>query len=155
MPAKISLCWLLLFWLPVSFALPSTDIPKPSVREVTSGDIAGWGMSLLVVLGIFFLCIWGVRKLSGLTINGTQKMRLLGGLSLGMREKIILLQVGKKQLVLGVTPGRIETLLVLEGEDCLLKEESLPATGETGFTQRLMQAVNARPEHSRSGAPDA
>lgn len=155
MPAKISLCWLLLLWLPVSLAVPATDIPKPSAREVTPGDIAGWGVSLLVVLGIFFLCIWGVRKLSGLTINSTQKMRLLGGLSLGVREKVILLQVGKKQLVLGVTPGRIETLLVLEGEDCLLKEESLSATGETGFTQRLMQAVNARPEPSRSGVPDA
>jgi flagellar protein FliO/FliZ len=155
MPVKTNLFCFVLFWLPVGAALPGTDIPKPSAREVTSGDIAGWGMSLLVVLGVFFLCLWGVRKLSGLTINGTQKMRLLGGLSLGMREKVILLQVGKKQLILGVTPGRIETLLVLEGEDCLLREESLSVTGETGFTQRLMQALNARPEHSRSGSPDA
>jgi flagellar protein FliO/FliZ len=155
MPVKANLCWLALLWLPVSFAMPDASIPKPSAREVTSGDIASWGISLLVVLGVFFLCIWGVRKLNGLTVNGTQKMRMLGGLSLGMREKVILLQVGKKQLVLGVTPGRIETLLVLEGEDCLLRDEPLSASGETGFTQRLMQAVNARPEHSRSGTPDA
>ena len=82
-------------------------------------------------------------------------MRLLGGLSLGMREKVILLQVGKKQLVLGVTPSRIETLLVLEGEDCLLKEEALPASEGAGFSQKLMQALAARPEPSRSVPPDA
>jgi len=156
MPVKIVLCWLVLLWLPtVSFAVVGTDAAKQPARQVTSGDIAGWGMSLLVVLGVFFLCVWGLRKLSGVNINGTQKMRLLGGLSLGMREKVILLQVGKKQLILGVTPGRIETLLVLEGEDCLLRDDTLPASGETGFTQKLMQALNARPEHSRSGSPDA
>jgi flagellar protein FliO/FliZ len=156
MPVKIALCWLALLWLPaVSFAVVGEDAAKQPARQVTSGDIAGWGMSLLIVLGVFFLCIWGLRKLNGLTVNGTQKMRLLGGLSLGMREKVILLQVGKKQLILGVTPGRIETLLVLEGEDCLLRDEALSASGETGFTQKLMQALNNRPEPSRSGSPDA
>lgn len=155
MPVKANLCWLVLLWLPVSFAMPDAGIPKPATKAVTSGDIASWGMSLLVVLGVFFLCIWGVRKLSGLTVNGTQKMRLLGGLSLGMREKVLLLQVGKKQLVLGVTPSRIETLLVLEGDDCLLKEETLPASEGTGFSQKLIQALTARPEPSRSTPPDA
>jgi flagellar protein FliO/FliZ len=155
MPVKITLCWLVLLWLPVGFAMAGTDISKPPIRTVTSGDIAGWGIGLLLVLGVFFLCVWGVRKLSGLTVNGAQKMRMVGGLSLGMREKVILLQVGKKQLILGVTPGRIETLLVLEGEDCLLREEPLPATEGSGFAQKLMQAVKARPEHSRSDRPDA
>ena len=60
-----------------------------------------------------------MRKLSGISAGGTEKMRIVGGLSLGMREKVILLQVGKKQLVLGVTPGRIDALHVLEGDDCL------------------------------------
>ena len=120
MPLKSVLCWLLLLWFPVSLAMPAADIPKQTVRTVASSDIAAWGIGLLIVLGVFFLCVWGMRKLSGLTVSGTEKMRMVGGLSLGMREKVILLQVGKKQLILGVTPGRIETLHVLEGDDCLL-----------------------------------
>jgi flagellar protein FliO/FliZ len=146
MPVKIILCWLLSLWLPVSFAMPGTDIPKQAVRTISSGDIAVWGMGLLIVLSVFFLCVWGVRKLSRLTVSGAEKMRMVGGLSLGLREKVILLQVGKKQLILGVTPGRIETLLVLEGDDCLIREEPLYATAKTGFAQKLAQAIKARPD---------
>jgi flagellar protein FliO/FliZ len=151
MARKTWLCWLLLSWLPAGLAMPGPDLQKQAVRPVSPGDIAAWGIGLIVVLGVFFLCAWGVRKLGGLTVNGTEKMRMLGGLSLGLREKIILLQVGKKQLILGVTPGRIETLLVLEDEGCLIREEPLPATAQTGLGQKLAQAIKASPGHSRSG----
>jgi len=153
MPVKIMLRWLLFLWLPESFAMPGTDIPTQTARTVASGDIAAWSMGLLIVLSVFFLCVWGVRKLGGLTVSGAEKMRVVGGLSLGLREKVILLQVGKKQLILGVTPGRIETLHVLEGDDCLIKEETGSAAAETGFAQKLLQAIKARTEHSRSGSP--
>lgn len=155
MLVKTVLCWLLVLWFPVCFAMSTTDIQKQTVRTIASGDIAGWSMGLLIVLSVFFLCVWGVRKLSGLTVSGAEKMRVVGGLSLGMREKVILLQVGKKQLILGVTPGRIETLHVLEGDDCLVREETVSAPAETGFAQKLLQAIKARPEHSRRGSSDA
>ena len=155
MPVKSVLCRLLLLWFPGGEAMSATDIPKQTARTIASGDIAAWSIGLLIVLSVFFLCVWGIRKLSGLTVSGAEKMRVVGGLSLGMREKIILLQVGKKQLVLGITPGRIETLHVLEGDDCLLKEETVSTAAETGFAQKLLQAIKARPEHSRRGSPDA
>jgi flagellar protein FliO/FliZ len=154
MPVKSVLCRLLLLWFPGSEVMSATDIPKQTARTIASGDIAAWSIGLLIVLSVFFLCVLGIRKLSNLTVSGTEKMRVVGGLSLGMREKIILLQVGKKQLVLGITPGRIETLHVLEG-DCLLKEETVSTTAETGFAQKLLQAIKARPEHNRRGSPDA
>jgi len=151
MPVKIMLCWFL--WLPVCLAMPDQDIPKQTARTLALGDIAGWSIGLLIVLCVFFLCVWGVRKLGGLTVSSAEKMRVVGGLSLGLREKIILLQVGKKQLILGVTPGRIKTLHVLEGGDCLIKEETMSATAETGFAQKLLQAIKTGTEHSRSGPP--
>jgi flagellar protein FliO/FliZ len=155
MPVKIMLCWFLFLWFPVCFAMSATDIQKQTVRTVAYSDIAGWGIGLLVVLSVFFLCVWGVRKLSGLTVSGAEKMRVVGGLSLGMREKVILLQVGKKQLILSVTPGHIETLHVLEGDDCLIREETVSTAAETGFAQSVLQAIKARPEHSRGGSSDA
>ena len=151
MPLKIILCWFLFLWVPFSEALSGTDIQKQPARTVASGDIAQWSIGLLIVLSVFFLCVWGVRKLTGLTVSGAEKIRVVGGLSLGLREKVMVLQVGKKQLVLGVTPGRIETLHVLEGDDCLIKEATVPTTAETGFAQKLLEAIKARTVHSRSG----
>lgn len=150
MPVKIIVCGLLL-WVLFSATMSAADIPKQPARTVASGDIAQWSMGLLIVLSVFFLCVWGVRKLTGLTVSGAEKIRVVGGLSLGLREKVIVLQVGKKQLVLGVTPGRIETLHVLEGDDCLIKETTVATTAETGFAQAVLEAIKARTEHSRRG----
>jgi flagellar protein FliO/FliZ len=142
-------CWLLLLQAPVSWAvIPDPAAPKAPVRAVSAGDAAAWGLGLVIVLAVFFGCIWGLRKLSGLSVSGGGKMRVLGGLSLGMRERVVLLQVGGKQLVLGVTPGRIQTLLVLEGDDCLIKETTTQAaySSESGFAQKLVQMLKTPPE---------
>lgn len=144
MMGKKTVTWLLFWWFPACFAVSAADTSKQAVRTVSFGDTLNWGVGLLIVLAIFFLCVWGMRKLSGFTINNTEKMRVLGGLSLGMREKVILLQVGKKQLILGVTPGRIEALHVLEGDDCLNSEPSPPMARDGGFAQKLMQVMKGR-----------
>ncbi|MCK5189606.1 MAG: flagellar biosynthetic protein FliO, partial [Methylococcales bacterium] len=86
--------------------------------------------------------IFLLRKANKFSVTGSGKMTVLGGLSLGMREKVILLQVGKKQLILGVTPGRIETLHVLEGEDCLNNDHQQPLAGEaSSFSQMFKLAM--------------
>lgn len=144
MTGKIISAWLLFCWFPACFAVPGDDVPKQTVRTVSSGDMLHWSVGLLVVLGVFFLCVWGMRKLSGITVNGAGKMRVVGGLSLGMREKVILLQVGKKQLVLGVTPGRIDALHVLEGDDCLNGNESPSIGKDSGFAAIVAQVMKGR-----------
>jgi flagellar protein FliO/FliZ len=143
MSIKPIFCVFLFLCSPVSFALP-TDVSKPPFRSVASADLVHWTLGLLVVLGIFFLCIWVIGKFSRMTAAGAERMRVIGGLSLGMREKVILLQVGKKQLVLGVTPGRIQTLHVLEGDDCLAGEDAAKSSVKGVFAQKLMQAIKSR-----------
>lgn len=149
MPGKKCVAWLLFLWFSPSFAAPGADVPKQTVRTISSEDMLHWGIGLLIVLGIFFLCVWSMRKLSGITAYGAGKMRIIGSLSLGVRERVILLQIGKKQLVLGVTPGRIDALHVLEGDDCLNTsagmQEASPSAGiDNGFAQKLMQAMKGR-----------
>jgi flagellar protein FliO/FliZ len=143
MPGKIIAASMLFWWFPVCNAVPGADAPKQAVRTVSSGDMLHWSVGLLVVLGIFLLCAWGMRKLSGISVSGAEKMRVVGGLSLGMREKVILLQVGKKQLILGVTPGRIDALHVLEGDDCLSSSEP-PIVKDSGFGAIVAQVMKGR-----------
>lgn len=147
MRSKIGLFGLLLYFVAFAcFAISGIDASKTTVNTLGVGDVMTWALALLVVLTIFMLCIWGLSKLNGFNPNHAEKMRVMGGLSLGMREKVMLLQVGKKQLILAVTPGRIETLLVLEGDDCLLGENSGSTTHAAGFAYKLMQAMNVRPD---------
>jgi flagellar protein FliO/FliZ len=137
-----TLCGLTFWWLPVCLVEAGADLAKPVARAEATGNILNWSLGLIIVLSVFFLCVWGVRKLGGLTVNGTEQMRIVSGLTLGMREKIMLVQVGKKQLVLGVTPGRIQTLHVLENDDCLVKTPALDA--RSGFAEKLIQAMKGK-----------
>ncbi len=134
---------LLYAYLPSIFAAPVSEVSGVAVKNVGFQDVLQWGLALIFVLGIFGVFVWSLRKLSGLPVSGEAKMRVLGGLSLGMREKVVLLEVGNKQMVLGVTPGRIEALLVLDGEDRLLSDRAGQG-GPSVFSQKLMQAMNRR-----------
>jgi flagellar protein FliO/FliZ len=145
MSLKTMRYWFLSGWFPVCMAAPATETANATARAVSSVDMMSWSIGLLIVLGVFFLCVWGLRKAAALGEAGhAEKMRVLGGVALGMREKVVLLQVGKKQLILGVTPGRIETLHVLEGEDCLFREETSPSGLEAGFAHALKRIRQGR-----------
>lgn len=133
----------LLWGIGSCWAGPISQTPGAVVKNVGLHDVLQWGLALLFVLAIFSVFVWTLRKLSGLQVTGEAKMRVLGGLSLGMREKVVLLEVGNKQLVLGVTPGRIQTLVVLEGEECLTREQGKQA-GSNLFAQKLMNAMKGR-----------
>ena len=117
-----------------------------SVPTVSMAERLQWFVALIMVLGVFFLCIWILRKLGAVNaLPNEAKLHIVSGISLGIREKVVLLQVGKKQLLLSVTPGRIETLTVLEGDDCLENQYKKPWNSlDSSFAQKLMQTLKGQ-----------
>lgn len=109
---------------------------------ISSTNFLSWALGLLVVLAIFGLCVWAIKQLQRQQLTSGDRLQIVGGLSLGMRERIVLVQAGKKQLILGVTPSRIDTLHVLEGEDCLNKITFEPA--ENSFAAKLKQVMKGK-----------
>jgi flagellar protein FliO/FliZ len=128
-----------LFSISATYAAIDIDGKKPT-RLVTYDHVMSWALGLIIVIALFFACIWLMRKMGALPENSKQKMRVIAGLSLGGREKVMLVQVGEKQIVLGVSPGRINNLLVLEDNDRVVQEtKERPAEGE--FSQKLKQIM--------------
>ncbi len=128
-----------LFSISSTYAAIDIDGKKPT-RLVTYDHVMSWALGLIIVIALFFACIWLMRKMGALPENSKQKMRVIAGLSLGGREKVMLVQVGEKQIVLGVSPGRINNLLVLEDNDRVVQEtKERPAEGE--FSQKLKQIM--------------
>lgn len=67
-------------------------------------------LSLIFILGILFFATWVMRKVSGGKVFGNQKIKVIGGVALSPRERIVLLQIADECLVVGVVPGQIRTL---------------------------------------------
>jgi len=70
-------------------------------------------MGLLFVLALIFAAAWLVKRLGHLPLPGKGMVRVLGGVSVGTRERVVVVQVEDARLVLGVCPGRVQTLHVL------------------------------------------
>jgi flagellar protein FliO/FliZ len=113
---------------------------KQVAGTVSYAHVLNWSIGLIIVLGIFFACVWFMKKMGALQINAKDNMKVVGGLSLGMREKLVLVQLGEKQLLLGITPGNIEKLMVLEGEDKLFQKSEAEAS-EADFSSKLKQVM--------------
>ncbi len=122
-----------------------TSDKATNVKTIAMGDLLNWSIGLVIVLGLFFLLAWIMKKLSNGSIMGSGQMQILGGLSLGMREKIVLLKVGNQQLILGVSPGHIEKLHVLQGDDCLETEVNTNSSNAANsFASKLSQVMQGK-----------
>lgn len=72
------------------------------------------GAGLVVVIALIFGCAWLVRRMNGLTGMNNQAMRIVSVLSVGARERIVLIDVGGTQILVGITPSAIRTLHVFD-----------------------------------------
>lgn len=87
-------------------------------------------LGLIVVLICIVALAWFAKRMNRLQSSTGGVLKIIGGLSMGSRERVVLLQVGSEQLLIGVSPGRINTLHVLEAplEDAGINEEKTFAT---------------------------
>jgi flagellar protein FliO/FliZ len=68
---------------------------------------------LFAVLALIFGAAWLVKRIGYLPAAGKGPVRVLGGASVGTRERVVVVEVEDARLVLGVAPGRVQTLHVL------------------------------------------
>ena len=115
----------------------AAQLPPLQMEPLAAGGLAKIGFGLLIVVALIVALSWGMRRMGGLASGGAGALRILGGLSMGTRERVVLIQVGDKQLLLGVAPGRVQTLHVLEQPI----QTGQPADAVKGFAASLSAAL--------------
>ena len=97
-------------------------------------------LGLATVVVLIFALAWAARRFGRMQSLPIGALRVLGGLSLGTRERVVLIKVGDTQLLLGVAPGRIETLHVL-AEPIETSISPVAPPGARNFSERLQSAL--------------
>jgi flagellar protein FliO/FliZ len=111
-------------------------VDPAAVDPMSSGYLLKLIIGLMMVLALIFLFAWAARKMR-LTPSGQQGLiRVLSAIHVGQRDRIALIQVGEEQILIGLSPGRMQTLHTLKKP--LAPMESSEGE-EGGFAERLQQ----------------
>lgn len=92
------------------FAAPGSAAAAPAVGVGGLGEVT---LALGVVLAAIFALAWVVRRVRGIGVRAAEALDVLAEVRLGPKERAVLLKVGTTQLLVGVAPGRVNTLHVL------------------------------------------
>lgn len=93
--------------------------PAPASQAFQSGgsgagSVGGALVALLLVVGLIFALAWLARRMPGLGgATGNRNLKLVGSLSIGPRERVVVVDVGGTQLLLSTGAGGTRTLHTL------------------------------------------
>jgi flagellar protein FliO/FliZ len=108
--------WALAQHCVATFAAEAQFAAPEAAKTVTTsaaGSLAQVTLSLILVLGAVFASAWLVRRLRNFGRPGAGAIQIVADVALGTKERAVLIQVGAQQLLIGVAPGRVNTLHVL------------------------------------------
>ena len=118
-------------WTP---AIASAQATSEGVG-VSAGALLQMLLSLLLIIALLFAGAWLLRRLNGgMSFGQNGPLRIVGGLMISPRERIVLIEVADSWLVVGIVPGQIKTLHTLPKGDL-----PAPPNSEKPFGQWLKQ----------------
>lgn len=97
-------------------AIPQLALAQGAEDPLSYQVLLRMSGGLLLVVGLVFAAAWGVRRFGRLPAAGSGTLKLLGGIAVGQRERVVLIKAGNERLLLGVAPGRVQMLHTLAGE---------------------------------------
>ena len=123
--------WLVALLWPGGWALAAEP------HDDVSGQLGRMLLGLLLVIGLIMLLAWLLRRVQRLNPQQGQLIKLIASQPLGARERLVLVQVGHQQILLGLSSGRITPLHVLD--ELVSVPDVEPASPE--FAKRLMELL--------------
>lgn len=138
-------CPALLLLLPTGIVLAADGAAAPAASP-SGGAAAVIQMlgALALVLAVLFAVLWLLRRISGGRLTGPAPIRSIGGIAVGSRERVLLLEIGEHWLVVGVAPGSVNGIATLP------RAELKPETGAGAGSAPDFAALLARLKGARS-----
>ena len=102
---------LALFALMTVPAVAQEAEPAVSPSSLFTGDyllqvIGSFVVVILLLVGVLVL----LRRFNGVSSQMSGNMRVVSSLGVGQRERVVLLQVGEEQILVGVGPGNVRKI---------------------------------------------
>ena len=122
--------------LPVAAASPAqASSPTANMLQVVLG--------LAVVLALMAGAAWLLKRLSAAHTPGGQAIKIIGGVAVGNRERVMVVEVADQWIVVGVAPGSVNALATLPRQ-ILPESNGNSTTSGSHFSSWLKQKIDQR-----------
>ena len=100
-------------------------------------------LALAFVIAIMLLFAWLVKRVGPIASGHKLPVKIIGGISLGSRERVMVIEVADQWLVLGVTAQQINTLSTMP-KQALPKNDSGSSQLSAPFADWLKKTIEKR-----------
>ena len=104
-------------------------------------------MGLIAVLTLMAVAVWFLKKIGPVSKGNMIPVKIVGGVSLGHRERVMIVEVADQWIVLGVTASQINTLSTMPKQE-KLSQEPLTKLPENQFSMWLKRHMDKRTSQS-------
>lgn len=124
---------------------PNETAPEVGKHANVNMDASSMILALLMVLALVVISALLLKRFNFVQAN-TSQLKVVASLSLGAKERLVVVQVGEQQLALGVTTQQITLLETLAEPLSTTSNASLPLTGNV---LSFLQKVSPKPSKSK------
>lgn len=108
----------------------------------SAGSLLQTLVGLIVVLAVLAGAAWAMKRFGiNKALAGTT-VKIIGGVSVGNRERILVVEVADQWIVVGVAPGRVNTLATMPRQEAPAAPIAPP--GGNNFAAWLKQTIDKR-----------
>jgi flagellar protein FliO/FliZ len=126
---------------------PLSLVAQPAGNHVPSvaGSLVSVVLALLFIILVIFLCAWFLRKIVGGNFVTNKAIEVKASQPVGAKERLVIVKVDGKHLLLGVTAGGIQHLAELS-ENCIAETPQSNGSFKEALTLQLKKSLGKHHE---------
>ncbi|MEO6699192.1 MAG: flagellar biosynthetic protein FliO [Paraperlucidibaca sp.] len=137
---KVTRCFISVITLLAGSAHAAATAKDP----LSSGNLLSVFLGLLLVVALLLAAAWMIRRFQRVQAPREGALQVTAQLSLGLKERVILVRVGNENVLLGCTPGSIRSLHSWRGDLPTGAEPAEPTQSAPDFMTHLRGVLAAQ-----------
>ena len=101
-------------------------------------------VGLVAVLVLMAALTWLLKRVGLARVMGNSPVKVIGGVSVGGRERVLVVEAGDQWIVVGVSPGRVNALTTMPRQEVPTRAQAAAGAGPT-FLVRRRQSIETQP----------
>lgn len=114
----------------------------PATATPSAGSLLQVLLGLIVVLALMAAAVWLMKRFGIARGAGNSVVKIVGGISVGNRERVLVLEVADQWIVVGVAAGRVSALASMPRQEHSAATAAVPAASFSGWLKQTIDKRN-------------